>query len=71
MKEKHSEKKKKSRPKINISLAMWLTFSVFAVVLLALFAVVQNVTFSKRYREQLVEELRDRKSTRLNSSHIH
>lgn len=59
MKEKHSEKKKKSRPKINISLAMWLTFSVFAVVLLALFAIVQNITFSKRYREQLAEELRD------------
>ena len=38
---------------------MWLTFSVFAVVLLALFAIVQNVTFSKRYREQLAEELRD------------
>lgn len=48
---------RKVRRKFNISLVLWITFALFAVVLLALFAVVQNIALNRRYREQLSEEV--------------
>lgn len=54
-----AEKRKKRFKSKNLSLILWLTFSVFAVIVIAVYAVVQNTVMNQRYREKMIFELRE------------
>lgn len=45
-----------TQPKANLNLILWLSFSLFSLVVIVLFTVVQNVLISKRSRDQVVED---------------
>ena len=59
--EKKAKKpKRKFQPRsFNLNLILWVSFSVFTIVVIVFFAVVQNVQIGFQYREQAQRELRD------------
>ena len=51
---------KKFQPRsFNLNLILWVSFSVFTIVVIAFFAVVQNVQIKYQYRAQTEQSLRD------------
>lgn len=44
---------------VNLSLVMWLAFSAFAILIIVLYVLVQNLLINRQYREQVVEDLRE------------
>ncbi len=51
---------KKFQPKsFNLNLILWASFSLFTIVVIAFFAVVQNVQIGFQYRERTERDLRD------------
>lgn len=54
-----SEKRKKKLKSKNLSLILWLSFSVFAVIVIAVYVLVQNAVINQRYREKMIIELRE------------
>lgn len=51
---------KKFQPRsFNLNLILWVSFSVFTIVVIAFFAVVQNVQIKYQYRDQTEQSLRD------------
>ena len=51
---------KKFQPRsFNLNLILWVSFSVFTIVVIAFFAVVQNVQIKYQYRDQTERSLRD------------
>ena len=52
--------KKKFQPKsFNLNLILWVSFSVFTIIVIVFFAVVQNVQIGYQYRDQAQRELRE------------
>ncbi len=58
MEQKGRDKKKKIKTR-NLNVILWVTFSLFSVVIIAIFAVVQNFLTERQYREQVLNELRE------------
>ena len=51
---------KKFQPRsFNLNLILWVSFSVFTIVVIAFFAIVQNVQIEFQYRDQTERDLRD------------
>ena len=51
---------KKFQPRsFNLNLILWMSFSVFTIVVIAFFAVVQNVQIKYQYRDQTERSLRE------------
>ncbi len=76
MKKKRSRKpggRQNVRP-LGLNLILWFTFLLFAVLLIALFTVVQNYQTNRQYRERMEENLREAGGTlkaELGSSEVH
>ncbi len=49
--------KKTRRVNLNLNLILWFTFLLFAILLIALFTLVQNYQMNKQYREQIKSNL--------------
>ncbi len=53
---KKGSARRKARP-VNLNLILWFSFLLFAVVLIALFTVVQHFQLTRQYREEMRENL--------------
>ncbi len=58
MRKREKETRKRTRS-LDLNLILWLTFLLFAIVLVAVFTVVQNFELNRRYREQIDNSLQE------------
>ncbi len=57
---KQKREKRQARTRaLNLNLILWLSFLLFAVLLIALFALVQNFQLNRRYSEQIKKNLQE------------
>ncbi len=59
MKKKARKKHTRVQAKASLNLILWLTFSLFSLFLIVLYAVVYNVLLNKRSREEISENVRN------------